>query len=107
MANGKKCRVILYAKTDWDTPEGLYLCGVTRTSGNWQPKDACKMISTDKGWRAIKYLTVGEPFEFKILRGRDWHHVEKGFWNEEIPNHHIVPAKGLVVEMYIPTFRQD
>ena len=107
MANKEKCRVTFFAKTDWDTPDGLYLCGVTHTSGSWQPQDAWKMTSTDKGWKAIKYLDPGEEYEFKILRGRDWHQVEKGFWNEEIPNHKIVASKGLVVEMYIPTFRQD
>ncbi len=107
MSDVKKCRVTFYAKTDWPTPDGLYLCGVTHTSGSWQPEDAWKMTLTDKGYKAIKYLAVGEAFEFKILRGKSWHDVEKGYWNEEIANHRVVAQKGLVVEMYIPTFRLD
>ena len=102
----KKCRVIFYATTPQPADQ-LYLCGEPHNAGNWDAALAKPMKWTDKGWRAIKILPVGEVFEFKILRSRSWQDVEKGIWGEEIANHAIVAQKGLVVEMDIPNFRLD
>ncbi len=102
----KNCRVIIYAQTR-EQVEQLYLCGVNHASGEWNAQQSTKMKWTTEGWRAIKYLPVGGVFEFKVLRDKDWHGVEKGTWGEEIPNHCITAQKGLVVRLDIPNFRQD
>ena len=106
MKKTKKCRVILYAHPHEDVA-AMYLCGVNHASGEWDARFASPMKYTDEGWRAIKILPVGQPFEFKVLCSRDWHGVEKGTWGEEIGNHVIVAEKGLVVHMDIPSFRKD
>ena len=100
----KYCRVTFYAHPR-EAVEEMYLCGENHASGEWVAELATKMTLTDKGWRAIKVLPVGEPFEFKVLRINSWYGVEKGTWGEEIPNHVIVAEKGLVVDMDIPNFR--
>ena len=102
----KLCRVTLYAHPREDVQE-MYLCGVNHASGEWDAQLATPMRKTPDGWRAIKMLPVGEPFEFKVLNSRNWQGVEKGTWGEEIPNHIIVAVKGLVVHMNIPNFRKD
>lgn len=101
----KKCRVTLYAIPQ-EPVEQLYLCGDTHSAGEWDANIAKPMKLTDKGWRAIKVLPVGSVFTFKILKGKDWKDVEKGYWKEEIANHAIVAEKGLVVTMPIPTFAE-
>ncbi|MBQ4443829.1 MAG: hypothetical protein II896_04110 [Clostridia bacterium] len=100
------CRVTFYAHPR-EAVEEMYLCGENHASGLWDASSATKMKPTEQGFRAIKVLPVGEPFEFKVLRTNDWSGVEKGVWNEEIPNHVIVAYKGLVVDMDIPSFRKD
>lgn len=102
----KRCRVILYAHPREEVQQ-MYLCGVNRASGEWDANLAKPMRLTEEGWRAIKILPVGQPFEFKVLCSKDWRGVEKGIWNEEIGNHVIVAEKGLVVHMDIPSFRKD
>lgn len=102
----KLCRVILFAHPREDV-EQMYLCGETRSSGEWIAEAATPMKRTPEGWRAIKYLPVGSTFRFKVLRDNSWHGVEKGTWGEEIDNHVITAEKGLVVHMNIPNFRQD
>ena len=102
----KLCRVFLYAHPR-EQVEEMYLCGENRASGAWDAALATKMKLTEDGWRAIKMLPVGSTFEFKVLRDKSWHGVEKGTWGEEIPNHVITAEKGLVVHMNIPNFRQD
>lgn len=102
----KIVRVLLYAHPR-EQVQQMYLCGENRASGNWNPEFAYKMTLTPDGWRAIKYLPEGKPFEFKVLRGKSWYDVEKGTWCEEISNHVITAQKGLVVHMNIPNFRQD
>ena len=102
----KKCRVIFYAHPR-ESVEEMYLCGVNHASGEWHPEQSTRMKWTENGWRAIKILPVGEPFEFKVLCAKSWTAVEKGIWGEEISNHVVVAEKGLVVHMDIPNFRKD
>ena len=102
----KLCRVTLYAHPR-EAVEEMYLCGINHASGEWDATLSSRMKWTEQGWRAIKLLPVGEPFEFKVLCSRDWHGVEKGIWGEEIANHVIIAEKGLVVHMDIPNFRKD
>lgn len=106
LAAGKKCRVVLYAQPK-DPVDRLYICGEIHSAGEWDAAKAKPMKYTDKGWRAIKILPIGSVFAFKILKGQSWQNVEKGTWGEEIANHEIVAAKGLVVTMPIPSFRNE
>ena len=102
----KLVRVILFAHPRENVDE-MYLCGENRASGSWDAAHATKMKRTEDGFRAIKYLPVGKPFEFKVLAAPSWYRVEKGTWREEIPNHVITAEKGMVVHMNIPNFRND
>ena len=105
-AKKKTCRVTIYAHPREEVQE-MYLCGENHASGEWNAEFSTKMKLTSNGWRAIKVLPVGETFEFKVSRTNSWEGVEKGTWGEEIPNHIIVAAKGLVINMDIPSFRKE
>lgn len=84
----------------------LYIVGNTSSLGNWNASKAVKLEydQETKSYSITKMLPLNETIEFKILAGKSWEFVEKGDWNEEVPNHTFIALKGSTVKITINNF---
>jgi len=84
----------------------VYVVGNTQALGAWDAKKAVKCdFCTECGKFVLsKMMPAGEPVEFKFLAAKTWDAVEKGAYGEELENHGLVPAKGLVAEFEVVNF---
>ena len=90
-----------------NTPcEEVYVVGSVPALGEWNPKKAVKLEKCEAcgKYTVAKLLPAGEPVEFKVLCAKTWDSVEKGYNGEELPNHTMVPNKGLCVEVEVECF---
>lgn len=84
----------------------VYIVGSTASLGLWNPAKAVKLEYDEEKriFHTTKLLPLGELVEFKVLSGKSWDAVEKGWYEEEVPNHLITPQKDLIYAVEIPRF---
>lgn len=83
------CNVTFKVKTLQDV-DALYICGSTKNLGAWNPAKAAELKKDVDGYTVKKRFEKGEAVEFKVLCGKSWESVEKGYNFEEIENRCII-----------------
>lgn len=90
IVNGK-----LYVRIEFEleyylpnTMDEIYACGNDEKLGAWDPKKAMVLRKNKKGkYVGFRWFKVGSELEFKIIRTKDWDHVQLGTLCEEVQNH--------------------
>lgn len=84
----------------------LYLVGSDFKLGAWDETKALKLefVPEKNVFYASKMFPVGTTVEYKILAGKSWDNVEKGYYGEEIANRCFIVEKGLKVEATASNF---
>lgn len=98
-------KVTFTVKTPYVVEE-VYLCGSIDKLGAWDLKKAlkCEYNPEKNEYTVSKLLPLGEIIEFKVLKGKSWDCVEKGYFNEEIQNRSILVEKGLNILIEVSNF---
>lgn len=84
----------------------VYVVGSAKSLGAWDVSKAVQLEYCDQCgmYRLTKMLPEGQLVEFKVLSGKSWENVEKGWYDEEVENHILTPQKGLSVTLEVPRF---
>lgn len=98
----KKCYVTFVVHVVGDKPDRCFLCGNKEILGGWVAENAREMTKTDAGNFSLRArFNEGEMIAFKVLSGPSWRCVDKGIFGEEIENHVVIAASGIVKEITI------
>lgn len=88
--------------------EEIYVVGNSTKLGAWNPAKAYALKKNAKGlYTGTKSFELGENLEFKIIRTKDWNHVQLGTICEEVENIKVTALEKTVTKAVVYNWKEE